>query len=234
MAAGIYASAYVTPAGGGAFDPETDITWASLFWTEGTAFTALSLSDGATAFDWPNETAEPDLLDSGTVSYDAANATFNGKPSVHYASSTDKHETGSGFTAITQPFTAVIISALVGTIVNRGGIVGTGGGFELRVLSAGSTIQHIAGNTLAGGSWGTSASLVMSVSNGASSKTFVNGTEEASGNAGTNNSQTDFAIMHSQPGDAVFVAYYDGDLTADGEYTNFKTWVSSHYGITIA
>lgn len=31
-----------------------------------------------------------------------------------------------------------------------------------------------------------------------------------------------------------FVGYYNGDFTQDAKYTNFKSWVGTHYGLTIA
>ena len=35
-------------------------------------------------------------------------------------------------------------------------------------------------------------------------------------------------------GSIAFAGIYEGDLTADAKFAAFKTWVASHYGITVA
>ena len=35
-------------------------------------------------------------------------------------------------------------------------------------------------------------------------------------------------------GSIAFVGIYEGDITADGSWADMETWVTDHYGITIA
>ena len=50
--------------GGGGFNPETDITWHSLFWTGGTDFLAQGYADSDPVTTWPNETGEADATEA--------------------------------------------------------------------------------------------------------------------------------------------------------------------------
>lgn len=78
---------WIEPVAAGGFDPETDIAWHSLFWAEGTAFTALGLSDTDQVSTWPNETGESDATQATSANkptYDASHADFNNQPVIDF------------------------------------------------------------------------------------------------------------------------------------------------------
>ena len=75
------------PVAAGGFNPETDITWHSLFWAEGTDFVAEGYGDTDPITTWPNETGESDATQatgSRQPLYTASHASLNNQPAVDF------------------------------------------------------------------------------------------------------------------------------------------------------
>lgn len=111
----------------------------------------------------------------------------NGKAVIRFV--TDDYLDGPTWT-LTQPVTMFIV-AQTSSVAGQNFIRGTTGGAEIGILATTTTnLQTLfAGSSLAGSTAITSAWRIHSfIANGASSLLYMNGTQTASGNAGTQNS----------------------------------------------
>ena len=112
------------PAAGG-FNPETDITWHSLFWAEGTGMTAQGYSNGDPVGTWPNETAESDATEAtNQPTYEASNTNLNSQPAVDFGAAGDFTKlVATSFTVDpSSPWSLVVIGDL--TASASGGLAG--------------------------------------------------------------------------------------------------------------
>lgn len=102
-------------------------------------------------------------------------------------------------------------------LVNVGGTVGTG----LTVTDA-------------------AASLVTGYLNGSSSFGTVNGTPSSTVSTGSTGNASGWTIgtayngANDYPGKVAIAGTYAGDLISDGQWSTFKAWVASYYGITVS
>ena len=234
-----------TAAGGGFTDPE-DIAWHSLFWAEGTAFTALAYSDTDVVTTWPNETAETDLtpvVSGSGFKYDAVNANYNNQPTCK-SDSNDHMEADFG-SALSQTYSVVVVGSIgatassFATIFDNTGsnpatIYRNGGGAKPMVMNAGGgTISSVS-------AWNSSPHLWVAVFAGGSSKFILDGTEYT-GSVGTNSlagltlacNRLGDTGSTAHSGDYALAGVIAGDLTANDFYSDLEAWVASHYGITI-
>jgi hypothetical protein len=228
--------------GAGGFNPETDITWQSLFWAEGTAFKALGLADGDNVPTWPNETGESDADHSGNQpTYDSANASFNGRPVISFAGSQS---------FITSDFTTPLDYSSTVSFVMVGKRSGTGNQAFFDGNNSGR-------NLLWGyvGKWGFYAgSIRNAIDYDSDSHLFVANFDGGTGNdfleldgvslldinAGSQTVDgvaigSTFSPNTFLQGQIPFFGVFEGDITAAGSvYADLKTWVTDHYGITVA
>jgi len=246
--AGIIASSHVPAAGG--FNPQTDITWEHLWWCESTDFIAEGYANGNEITSFPDSSGTATLTPASSGSgplYVSSDSNFDGKPSAAFTLDSD----GSVATldaTVSTPLTVVFIARSDVTDTGRRGILGNGTAARVRTSASGAgewraetaTGSLRESTKLAGTS--TAPVFCEAVFAGASSKLREDGTTLATGDPGTTSLATAFGVntygdntsQLGLPIDFVLIGVYDGDITAHGEYANFKTWVTDHYGITIA
>jgi hypothetical protein len=228
-----------------AFNPETDITWHSLFWAEGTDFVALGLADGAAVATWPNETAEVNAINASLPpTYDAVNALFNDAPVVVFANANNGFQTANFTTApVYTAGVSIIVVGRTSQFVNSRTFFDGNDATNRNLLyvQAGPVWRLFAGADQNVSLGGTDASFLSTFWTGGtgSENLTINGTSRISGDAGSQTLDgfsigTDRADTGTLTGEIALVGIYEGDITADGEYANFKTWVTDHYGITVA
>lgn len=225
-----------------AFDVLADISWHSVFWTDGPNFVAEGYADSDPITVWPNETSEGDAFDGATApTYDAVAPLLNNAPAARFTGTGDKEVRVASFSsAPTQPYSIVVVAEKA-----------AGGTGDQYICD--STQRTIIGEHTSGvmgifaGTWLLAASeynadehLFVGVFNGASSEFLVDNTVVASGNAGTATPSTNFTIgnrytpsaaANDYNGAIAFLGIYDGDITAHGQWSNFVSWVTTTYGI---
>jgi hypothetical protein len=250
---------YRFAAAGGAFDPSTDLTWHSLWWADGTNFTGLyndgdALDGGPGTKPWPNETAEADLYLLGTAAtndnpYDANDAEFNNQGAVAITSApfiTNASISQESWT-VDPDYTSGVSTVVVGklTEVASNNTLTDGGSLatERNVIRAKSNNWSIyAGTTIdTGGTPDTNVHLFTGIFDGSTGadKLIVDGTTVINTNAGSGQLK-EFALGGTRAGanlgkpKIALCGVYEGDITADSEYSNFTDWVETYYGLTIS
>lgn len=234
------------PAGGAEFNPETDITWHSLFWAEGTDFQAEGYSDTNEITSWLNEAGEA----NGTVpigakpTYVAAESTLNNQPAVRFTNAPTKwvrvtYNTPPSYAAGVS-YVLVVSWSTIGQY--RGFLSSTS---DKNLLYAGGAVKYsiyASGSVRSGSAWPSSgAALMVAYFDGStgSDKLWVNGALEVDANAGSGQA-TDMsfgALMtnnYSIDGAIPMCGVYEGNITAHGSFTDLETWAEDHYGLTIA
>lgn len=226
-----------TPAAAGGFNPETDITWHSLFWAEGSDFLALGLADTDAVTTWPNETGETDATGSGpTYSAEGMNGV---RPSVTF---TTRGIRTASFASAPDYTSGVSIVAVVSQADSSGdrrvadGIAGRN-----IVYSTGTGYGIYAGGFVPGASNSHEpfySSLVVGWFDGGAANDWidVDDVRSATGAAGAGQI-TGLTIGADQSGDTVIpwkgeialLGIYEGDVTADPAWADFVAWVTDHY-----
>jgi len=240
----------------GVFDPETDIGWHSLFWAEGTNMTAEGYTNLDDVGTWPNETAESDLTQSTTLwkpHYTDSKATLNNKPAVQY-DGTNTHlldlaswtsDPGYSSTYLTVVFVFTVDSASAGLWYLASTSLSQASNRHQMWLQPETPMRMAAyhGATQANnGTVGTSNfHRYRFISTSANDLGYINEVERIAGNAGTGTGFDAFALGNNPStrsseldGAVALVGIYEGDITADGSWADFKTWIDDHYGITLA
>jgi len=231
------------------FNPETDITWHSLWWAEGTAMAALGLSNGASVTTWPNETTETDATGT-SITYVASSGVLNSQPSV---ANTTGYLTTTNFSVAPS-----FASGLSVVMIHGPDTHGNNTSAHALCDGNGSSVRVYALQQATTGYWGvyrgatslfgTNATndagltVIYCVSATGNTSLIRNGTTVAgpgssgvSGLAGvTLLNNKDKATATAWTGEMALYGIYEGNITADGEYANFKSWILSYYGITVA
>lgn len=245
----LYLPDYRTTASG-AFDVENDITWHSLWWAEGTNFVAESYADGADVSPWPNEVSGELDLSQGTASqrphYRATVTALNNRPAVEFDKA-DTHRLDNSSTMTTAPGGTISFVSVVKPDVDADGIfcgAADGGGSSPCGYVGIDTPQWTAGNGFFpdAGTSDTNGHLftVVTHNSTAADQFYVDGTKLLDQDMFTRQADRYPRIgaltNGTQQSDCTVAlfAIYDGDITADGSYSDFKTWVDDHYGITVA
>jgi len=225
--------------GATAFNPETDITWHSLFWAEGTAFTALGLSDGASIATWPNETAEPDATQD-TVGrrplYDEVSA-INGKSAVYFNATQDSSGPAlivTGATATTDTFSVITVAQTSAHTATQPRVFRSDGTtYEAYVNNAQWSFRGIQGNASTFG-----VHLQTMVIKDNDSRFYLDGSLLIADTIGTASPVSGWHIGgHPAPhnrswnGPISFQGIYNGDITTDPSYPDLMSWITGHYGI---
>lgn len=224
------------PAGGG-FSP-ADVGWAELFWAEGDDFTALGYGNGDNVTAWPSETSaiNANTMVAGYPTFASSVADLNGQPAVEGVG-------GEGLTAgaygpLTQPFSVVAVAVpSLQNLVSKTLVSSGTGAFDNTIMERGPRTYARMGSTLISSAVlavGT-AYLATVYFNGASSVYEYSGTG-TTGNPGSNSLSAIYLLngVAGYRGSVALVGIYDGDVRSDGAWADFESWVSDHYGITIA
>lgn len=231
----------------GSFDP-LSVGWAHAYWTEGTEFAAQGYSDTDAVSTWPDEVGTDDLAQAtGTnqPTYDADGGP-NSTPAV-LGDETDDWLDGAFTSAISQGLTVVLIAAM-GADTNDFTVLVDGD--ANRILA----FQNPAGtaNVYFGGGAGSTDTtydftgdeqhLWVIYYNTTASSFDVDGTNYG-GTLSINTGDIDGLTLFSSRSQASntfnsgpysFVGVFDGDVTTDPNWSDFLTWVTSHYGIVLA
>lgn len=219
------------------FNPITGVAWSHAYWAEGPEFVALGLSDGGAVGTWPDEIGTADLLQATGASrpaYRTSSSPLNNRPVIDSDGNDSVGPTT--ITTITQPFSVVVVArgasdgSVLGTVHGDVGwfFYGLGGVWAVHT-----------GATLSGGTRDANPHLFRFYANGAASKIVVDETVVATGAAGSN-AATDIQLFRipaagfNSAADMALAGFSSGDVTTDAGWTNFKAWVTSHYGITVA
>ena len=212
------------------------------------AFSAddLALSDGGAVSTWADRSGNARDASQGTSgnrpTYRATVAALNSKPAVEFDGSNDFLRTSS-WTAISQPISVVAILSILAT--------GSGSRFIADGISSNPMAVYwnatVSWAMYAGTSeWAqgspnpsTGAKGLRALLNGTSSRFAVNGTVlSAATNIGSG-TMTGLTIgaKRDDTGSAnmqlAFLGLYAGDVTADGNWSDFKAWAASYYGVTV-
>lgn len=234
-------------AAAGGFDPETSITWHSLFWAEGTDFVAQGYTDTASVTTWPNETSESDGSTTNDITYEASNTAL-GQPAVLSGGAgycrTPAFTTNPDYTS---GISIVIIAEYTGSSSAVGALVdGITSGGRHQVLT-GNTFKFdvYAGSTQSSsnGVHGTGAHsylLTFDGSTGNETLSIDGGADVIAADAGSQTitglsigNRYDGHSARNWLGSIAFVGLYEGDITADGAWSDLQTWASDHYGVTL-
>ena len=220
----------------GEFNPQTDITWHSLFWAEGTDFVAQGYSDTDSVTTWPNETGETDALSFGNLpTLTASYASLNSQPALHFATTTVA--TVSSFSVNpTYPISIVMIGRIE-TAAGFGEMFdGAGSDFSRIYMNSPPTQWRLfAGTIRSGGTVDTNPHLWVARFDGSTGndRLDVDGTTVIDANAGSTTIQS--AVVGGAPVQAYsLVGIYEGDITADGSWASMVAWIEDHYGLSIA
>ncbi len=220
----------------GGFDPLT-VGWTHAYWAEGPEFVALGLSNGGAVGTFPDEIGTADLT-QGTGS---AQPAFQSSVAALGNRATVKSDGAdwvgpTTITIISQPFSVVVVEsgATAGSL-----LVSTAGDLGWCFYMSGGVWLANAGSTISGGSADSGAHMLRFYANSASSKLAEDETVVVTGNAGTYGAGPIQLFRIPAPGfnsaaHLAFVGIYAGDVATDAKWTQFKAWVTSHYGITVA
>lgn len=228
------------PGGGGGFDP-TIVNWAHLYWSEGSAFTALAYGADAEVTSWPDEISTDDLASVAT-SYPLHRTTGgpNGTPAVQ-GDGTNDYLTVTFGASITGTWTVVLV-AVEQVNSNRRFFDNGAAGGPTALDTQATTPNYLAtaGTNRTGGTPSNGASRFIEVSSGSSPYLAVDGTSVVTNTIGTGDlvGITLFAgrdtTTRSSAHQLALVGIYDGNARADGNWATFKAAAATHYGITIA
>lgn len=230
-------------AASGDFNPQNDITWHSLFWAEGTDFVARGYSDTDSVGTWDNETGESDATEAtNKPTYDAVNSAYNDQPVVNFGTSTTILKTANFSSAPSAPNSVVVIGnwgLLVSYLTIFDGNDSTKR--QALLLKAGAAQYDLyAGTEVFGGTPNTNPHLFVTYFDGSTGNDTLEidgvGTIDTNAGSGTIDGLTIGNLIVSPgncfKGNIALIGIYEGDITADGQWSNFTAWVDEHYGIT--
>lgn len=211
------------------FNPETSIGWHSLLWAEGTAMTAQGYSDTDPVGTWPNETGESDATGVNSGVFNTSNAVFNNRSSVNFFAPDNLTMTfGTGL-----DYTNGASFVMIG-----------------RATSAGNSTHNYCTGFQRGGQWRLNAGILITGGGrdananifnwfypGAAgdSSLWVNDSLVLTGDAGSNEvGATSFYVAGSTyDNEFCLMGIYEGDITADSNWSAFMSWASDYYGVAI-
>lgn len=165
-----------------------------------------------------------------------ATNTFGSMPGILFDGIDDM--IGLSSLAISQPLTIVMVAKVTANPTGTWIDGNNGGGSTFTITTASNAYSLNAGATLSGGTYNTSAHVLTFVLNGASSIIRVDGTQVASGDAGSN-AMTGLYLMatnadaNSTAGSIGSVAVYNRAL-ATAELSSLERSLGSRFGITVA
>lgn len=230
----------------GAFDP-TIITWQAAWWADDPLWS--NPGDGNLVSTWRDLSGNLRSLDQGTAGqrpiYRSSVSGLNNRGGIEFDGSDDYLQSTTW--SVTQPLTIIAVGYQTSTadgngwftlreIINGIFLIGRAGASNVWRLNAGSSIDSV-------GAPDTSKHLLRGYCNTTASVLALDETTIASGNIGTN-AGTFYAVAAAQtasatptnptPGTFGFFGVYGGDITADGQWSTFKSQLGTYYGITLA
>jgi hypothetical protein len=237
------------PMGGVPFHPE-DIGWHTLFWAEGTEFTAQGYANGDNLGAIADEfgvSADDAVVGPVTSSqeYEFGNAIFDGEPHFHYTGAGAAHLTGSWVKSNPgSQFTAVVVywptdMTSESTYIMSGVY---GGGFNLHTTTHSSHMLRFSNMS----------SYLYPVKDqpqalAAYFDSAVEGNDVVSLN-GTTSGVTNFPVTgglgglafgsrydgnYEFRGGIAMVGLYDGDLRAHADWSRLSAWCNTKYGVPL-
>jgi len=215
--------------GGGSFNPETDITWHSLFWTEGTEFIARGYTNGSTVGTWDNEGDDANAT-GGTGILATSNALFGSRPTVDHG----PFSSGAQTFSVAPSAVCTVVGIVRHTVITNDRSLWQSADPRVTGGERGDRWNLKAGsNNCAGGTSDMDPHMRVWYLNGSSSKVDVDGANIVTGDPGSHTitGSMDWGVNDCE---VSLWGIYNGDITADLAYADFKTWVDDHYGITIA
>ena len=208
----------------------------------------VTISSGAAVSSWRNGgtlgTAFEQSTGAAQPTFRSAVAALNNRPAVDFDGTDDRLEITSGV-SLAQPFSVVWIGTYDALTSARAVVGLNSASLNYRVgtnatpnFSINATTALNGGTPVAGVGY-----MQRSYVNGASSAISVNGTSQASGNAGASaldqiilgtgrTAPSTYGNFHDGP--TAFIGIIAGDITTHANWPAFKRWVASRYGITVA
>jgi hypothetical protein len=216
--------------GGVNYDPRTAIAWHSVFWADDPDWT--NPGDGNAIAQWDDGGGNGLHLTQSTGAlrpiFRSSVAEFNNRGGVD-PDGADLLSTVS--TTLPQPFSIVAVVVPediwdVRPLVDSGSVVVYAPVSNHNLaFDAGSGVVQSPPNTYLG----YAAHLVVWHFDGASSFIEMDGTSVATGNPGTSGISGVINLFQAHTGPAAFIAFYDGDVTADPGYADLEQWVNWYY-----
>ncbi len=198
-------------------------------------------AENYTAGDWPDRSPNARDLTQGTGSLQPAlvssDADYGGRPVIEFTS--DRMQTASF--SFSQPLTVILIGENnLANASNKQFFDGRTSGSSGRALARWSTAELVAmfagGSTLTGTTGNDVPAVYVFEFNGASSEIKVDGSSEATGNAGTDSIVNGFTLGDSEPTGSFFggriaelVILSTAMTTASEEY--LASYASEYYGL---
>ena len=238
MKAGLLAGRQVAGGGGLPFDLAFDALW----WASGPAMLAESPTDGSIRETIPDEIGSNGLTGfagpTAGPTWQAADSEVGGEPSFKFASVGTLFQSGA-FASFSQPWSVVLLLQNNSGANDQYFIDGMGGSNRCLFRTASGNWNFFAGSSFNHGATPASGFRAFAlVANGASSKIRVAGSQ-STGNAGSHSftgitlgSAYDFGAP-MLTGRFVLVGVYNGDVTADGDWAAFQSWVSTTYSLSL-
>lgn len=226
------------------------VGWHAAFWADG-----IGVADGASVSTWADISGNARDLAQATgtnqPTYRSSVSSLNGRPAVEFDGVNDYMRTAT-WSGLSQPVSYVVVmrtGASVGSPTASFFIADKATNTNAMAfywnVTSGPTIKW---STYAGTAEGLAAVgpaastnyALRAKLNGSSSTMTANGSSVTlTGNVGTGTSDgltlgasrsTGGYIPNSH---IAFVGVYAGDVTADGNWSSFASWISTHYGLTL-
>ncbi len=225
---------------GPTYDPLTAITWQHAGWADDPLW--ANPGNGNPVSSWRNSSGAGDPANTGSnrPTFRTNVGAYNNKSTVEFA------QASSQFLEIPMNVGTQRTVVIIGNLNPASGsqrFMGLGTGSNLRGLGANATPWYInAGAALTGTNRDSDPHLLQGRYHGTLGYIYVDGTQVATGNSGTvgmtyislgagNNAGATASYLD---GNIAFWGVYNGSFVADVGYTDFKAWVASYYGLTIA
>lgn len=221
------------------FDILTSIPWYAAYWAEDPAWIANKPADGATVTTWDDAVGSRDLTQATAASRPTlrnSSATLNNKPALEFVSDFFT-ATAASWGTLTQPVSLIVVGFWTAPDASTDAIIGANTGTFLLRKNSTPLIQLFAASGLNGSTPNANAHLYGGVYNGASSNliydgTLTSGTVGAGSLAGVTLSGTG-GTAASHTFTMAFAGFYSGVITSHLRWSDLKSWVTSHYGITM-
>lgn len=235
----IASSAFVLPSA------PYNIAWANSVWAGDSSWTNPGDGNPVDSMRNPSGGGDPAATSTNRPTYRASVATYNNQPGVQFVRA-NSQRLDVDITDVAQPYSLVVVGNTSGTANGPERLVGIGNNTSRGMGDISSPSNSFAVNaatSLVGSTTNASPHLFRFYANDTSSVLAIDGTTVASGAAGTNpmarftlgvgsNATPTFADYLE--GYIVFAAVIAGDVASNAEWVNFKSWVATTYGLTIA
>lgn len=220
------------------FNVLTSIAWHSVFWANNPY---EAHSDGAAVSSWMNygTLGTPATQATGTKqpTYRSTVAAYNNRSAIEF-DKTDDDLVVAAFTAVTVPWTVVVVGNLAATL-DSGDTIFSGTNLSNNGTLKVDTNTFTADSADSGVARTTNPVFFGAVFDSSSNgKIFVGSTTVTGAATGSGNHtniwlNTDRGSASTcAGGHRAFVGIYAGDLSLHSRWAEFKAWVTSYYGIT--